>query len=47
MWKMVAGFIVFAGIVMFVLFKSGGDLDLGGEKHGVDAVKPAEGEKKP
>ena len=33
MWKIVVGFIVFAGLALFLLNK-GGDIDLGGEKHG-------------
>jgi len=33
MWKIVVGFIVFAGIALYVLSK-GGDIDLSGEKHG-------------
>ena len=33
MWKIVVGFIVFAGLALFVLSK-GGDIDLSGEKHG-------------
>jgi hypothetical protein len=33
MWKTVVGFIVFAGLALFVLSK-GGDIDLSGEKHG-------------
>ena len=33
MWKIVVGFIVFAGLALFILNK-GGDIDLGGEKHG-------------
>jgi hypothetical protein len=37
MWKLVVGFVVFAAIVLFVLSKAGGDVDMGGEKHGVDA----------
>ena len=45
MWKIAVGFVVFAGIGFYVLLK-GGDIDLGGEKHGVDAshaepAKPA------
>jgi hypothetical protein len=36
MWKLILGFIVFAGIALFVLMKAGGDIDLGGEKHGVE-----------
>lgn len=35
MWKLAAGFAVFAAIALFVLSK-GGDIDMGGEKHGVD-----------
>ncbi len=31
------GFIAFAGLALFVLSK-GGDVDMGGEKHGADAV---------
>jgi hypothetical protein len=38
MWKIVLGFIAFAALAMFVLLKSGGDVDMGGEKHGVDAA---------
>jgi hypothetical protein len=33
MWKIVVGFIVFAVLALFLLSK-GGDIDLGGEKHG-------------
>ena len=31
------GFAVFAGLALFILSK-GGDIDMGGEKHGADAV---------
>ena len=43
MWKIALGFIVFAGLALFVLTKSGGDIDMGGEKHGAEAthVEPA------
>jgi len=34
MWKLVVGFMLFAGIAMFVLMRSGGDIDMSGEKHG-------------
>lgn len=34
MWKIIVGFIVFAGLALYLLNK-GGDIDLGGEKHGV------------
>lgn len=33
MWKIVIGFIAFAALALYMLTK-GGDLDLGGEKHG-------------
>lgn len=32
MWKIVVGFVAFAALSMYVLFK-GGDIDMGGEKH--------------
>ena len=35
MWKLVVGFIVFAALAMYLLTK-GGDIDMGGEKHGSD-----------
>lgn len=35
MWKMLAGFVVFAVIAVFLLIKSGADVDMGGEQHGV------------
>ena len=38
MWKIVAGFIVFAGVAMFVIIKGGDNIDMGGEKHGADAI---------
>ena len=49
MWKLIVGFIVFAAIVMFVLMKAGGNVDMSGEKHGGDsthAPAPAAGESK-
>jgi hypothetical protein len=40
MWKLVVGFIVIAGLALFLLNK-GGDIDMGGEKHGaLPAVTP-------
>ena len=36
MWKLIVGFIVFAAIALFVLMRAGGDIDMGGEKHGMD-----------
>lgn len=35
MWKLLVAFIVFAAVALFVLKKSGGDVDMGGEKHDV------------
>jgi hypothetical protein len=37
MWKIVVGFIVFAGLALFVLSK-GGDIDISGEKHGAQTL---------
>ena len=34
MWKLVVGFIVFAALALYMLSR-GGEIDLGGEKHGV------------
>ncbi len=36
MWKLIVGFIVLAGLVLFALSK-GGDIDMSGEKHGSTA----------
>lgn len=33
MWKIVVGFIVFAGLAVYLL-NTAGDIDLSGEKHG-------------
>lgn len=38
MWKLIAGFIVFAAIAILVIMKGGDKLDMSGEKHGADAV---------
>lgn len=37
MWKLIIGFLVFAGIALFVLMR-GGDIDISGEKHGTEAT---------
>jgi hypothetical protein len=43
MLKIFVGFVVFAALAMFVIFKGGNSLDMGGEKHGDEAVHaPAE-----
>jgi hypothetical protein len=41
MWKLILGFIVFAGLALFILSKSGGNIDMGGEKHGTETAAPA------
>ena len=33
MWKLALGVVVFAGLALYLLMK-GGDIDMGGEKHG-------------
>ncbi|MGM9426637.1 hypothetical protein [Hydrogenophaga sp. MI9] len=38
MIKILIGFIVFAALALFMLMKSGGDIDMGGEKHGSEAT---------
>ncbi|WP_186510881.1 hypothetical protein [Caenimonas sedimenti] len=38
MWKIAVGFIAFAALALFVIFKGGDQIDMGGEKHGADAV---------
>ncbi len=37
MWKIVVGFILFAALALYMLSK-GGNIDMGGEKHGADAM---------
>ena len=34
MWKLVVGFIAFAGLALYLLM-TGGDIDMSGEKHGL------------
>ncbi len=38
MWKILLAFVAFAALALFILKKSGADIDMGGEKHGDDAV---------
>jgi hypothetical protein len=40
MWKIALAFVAFAGLALFVLSR-GGDIDLSGEKHGIEAHEPA------
>jgi len=43
MLKIFLGFVVFAAMAMFVFMQGGVSLDMGGEKHGAEAVHaPAE-----
>ena len=42
MWKLALGFVAFAALALFVIFKAGSNIDMGGEKHGADAVHEAE-----
>ena len=41
MVKIALGFVAFAALALFVIFKAGGDVDMGGEKHGVEVHAPA------
>lgn len=34
MWKLAVGFVVFAALALYLLMK-GGNIDMGGEKHGM------------
>ena len=36
MWKLAVGFVLFAAVVIFVLM-NGGDVDMSGEKHGMES----------
>jgi hypothetical protein len=44
MWKIGVGFALFAALALYILSK-GGDIDMGGEKHGEQAPVAAEPEK--
>ncbi|MDR7332030.1 hypothetical protein [Roseateles asaccharophilus] len=35
MWKLIVGFIAFAALALYILTKSGGNIDLSGESHGI------------
>ena len=37
MWKILLGVAVFAAAALYILNKAGGDVDMGGEKHSVEA----------
>lgn len=38
MWKILAGFAVFAAVALLLISKGGDSVDMGGEKHGAEAV---------
>jgi hypothetical protein len=40
MWKLIVGFVIFAGLAMFVLMR-GGEIDMSGEKHGTETTHAA------
>ncbi|MPM93772.1 hypothetical protein SDC9_140914 [bioreactor metagenome] len=42
MWKLVVGFVVFAAVALFVIFKAGDQVDMSGEKHGVETTHAPE-----
>lgn len=42
MWKIVVGFVLFAAVSMYVIISAGDKADMGGEKHGADAVHAPE-----
>jgi hypothetical protein len=44
MWKIGVGFALFAALALYILSK-GGDIDMGGEKHGEQAPVAVEPEK--
>ena len=41
MWKMILAFVAFMALALFVLMKGGANIDMSGEKHGVEAHPPA------
>ena len=42
MWKIIVGFVLFAAVSMYVIIMAGDMADMGGEKHGADAVHAPE-----
>ncbi len=41
MWKLLVGFIVFAVLAVYLLMKGGADVDMSGEKHGIETPHEA------
>ena len=42
MWKIALGFVAFAALALFVIFKAGDKVDMSGEKHGSEVSHEAE-----
>jgi hypothetical protein len=42
MWKIALGFVAFAALALFVIFKAGDKVDMSGEKHGTEAIHASE-----
>ncbi len=40
MWKLAVGFVIFAALALWML-SQGGDIDMSGEKHSIDAAPAA------
>lgn len=47
MWKLAIAFAVFAAVALFILIRSGGDVDIGGEKHSAEAPPAAAASQSP
>lgn len=43
MWKLIIAFVLFAALALYLLSK-GGDVDISGEKHGIEEAAPAASE---
>ncbi|WP_310565338.1 hypothetical protein [Hydrogenophaga sp.] len=42
MIKIFIGFVIFAALALFMLMKSDADIDMGGEKHGIEETTHSE-----
>jgi len=42
MWKIALGFVAFAALALFVIFKAGDKVDMSCEKHGAEAIHAPE-----
>jgi hypothetical protein len=40
MWKLAIAFVLFAALALFVMKKFGADVDMSGEKHGIEVHAP-------